>query len=221
MKLLIVEDEQNIVQYLAKNLESEGFSVDTATDGETALDMIIENPYDIITLDIILPKLNGYEVCERARQEGIDTPILMLTAKDGEYDEADAFEMGADDFLRKPFSLVVLLARIRALLRRGAQSHTAKLVSGDLEIDTRSRAVRCGGEAVELTAREYELLEYLMRHQGEVRSKQDLLDYVWGSDYLGDDNIVEVYVRYLRKKLDAPGGDSHIKTVRGAGYMVE
>ena len=217
-----MEDEQNIVEYLAKSLEAEGYTVDTATDGATALDMIIDTPYDLITLDIILPGMNGYEVCSRAREEGITTPILMLTAKDGEYDEADAFEMGADDFLRKPFSLVVLLARIKALLRRGASGIQSGLLEADgLSLDTRSHMLSCNGESIELTPREYEILAYLMRHRGMAVSKNELLDYVWGSDYPGDENIVEVYIRYIRKKIDEPGGDSRIVTVRGAGYMVK
>ena len=220
MRILIVEDEENIVGYLAKSLEAEGYEVDTATDGSTALDMLIERPYDLITLDIILPGINGYELCRRAREEGIETPILMLTAKDGEYDEADALEMGADDFLRKPFSLVVLLARIKALLRRGGGLRDEKLEIDGFVLDTATRGVVCDGETVELTAREFELLAYLMRNRGRAVSKQELLDYVWGPDYLGDDNIVEVYVRYLRKKIDRPDSESRIRTVRGAGYMV-
>lgn len=220
MKILIVEDEISIAQYLAKNLMAEGYEVDTVADGDEALDMILTRPYDLITLDVMLPGLNGYAVCREARAAGIDAPILMLTAKDGEYDEADAFEMGADDFLRKPFSLVVLLARIGSLLRRGARTHTAVLEAGDIAIDTRAHAVTCAGAPVELTPREYEILEYLVRNRGTVVSKQDLLDYVWGSDYLGDDNIVEVYVRYIRKKIDDGQGASRIGTVRGAGYIV-
>jgi len=220
MKLLIVEDEENIAQYLAKNLEAQGHSVDIAFNGSDALDMILEKPYDLITLDIILPGLNGYEVCRAARAEGIEAPILMLTAKDGEYDEVDAFEMGADDFLRKPFSLVVLLARIGSLLRRGARNRTASLEADDLVVDTASRSVTCAGRVVELNPREYDLLEYLVRNRGTVVSKQDLIDYIWGSDYLGSENIVEVYIRYLRKKIDVGGAESRITTVRGIGYMV-
>lgn len=220
MKLLIVEDEENIAQYLAKNLEAQGHTVDIAFNGSDALDTILEKPYDLITLDIILPGLNGYEVCRAARAEGIEAPILMLTAKDGEYDEVDAFEMGADDFLRKPFSLVVLLARIGSLLRRGARNRTASLEADDLVVDTASRSVTCAGRAVELTPREYDLLEYLVRNRGTVVSKQDLIDYIWGSDYLGSENIVEVYIRYLRKKIDVGGAESRITTVRGIGYMV-
>lgn len=219
MKILIVEDEENIAQYLARSLEAEGYAADIARDGSEALDMIVSTPYDLITLDVILPGLNGYEVCREARAAGIETPILMLTAKDGEYDEADAFEMGADDFLRKPFSLVVLLARIGALLRRG-RSQTGALEAGAVSLDARSRTVTLAGEPVELTPREFAILEYLLRNRGSVVSKQSVLDYVWGSDYMGDENVVEVYVRYLRKKLDRTGEPSLITTVRGAGYMV-
>lgn len=221
MRILIVEDEENIVSYLAKSLEAEGYAVDVATDGAKALDMIVDRPYDLITLDIILPGLNGYEVCRQARLMGIETPIIMLTAKDGEYDEADALEMGADDFLRKPFSLVVLLARIKALLRRGRTVSPENLEASGMTLDTRTRTVTCGGRSSELTAREFEILAYLMRNRGKVVSKQEVLDYVWGPDYLGDDNIVEVYVRYLRKKCDEPGHESRIRTVRGAGYVID
>ena len=220
MRILIVEDEENIAQYLAKCLAAEGYDIDVAADGSEALDMILDRPYDLITLDIILPGLNGYEVCEQARAAGIETPILMLTAKDGEYDEADAFEMGADDFLRKPFSLVVLLARAKALLRRGPVAHKDVIEAAGLALDPRARTLAVDGRSVELTAREFDLLAYLMRHKGTAVSKSELLDYVWGPDYAGDDNIIEVYVRYIRRKIDEPDKPSRITTVRGAGYLI-
>ena len=220
MRVLIVEDEENISQYLAKSLKAEGYEVDATADGAEALDLIIERPYDLITLDIILPGLNGYEVCEQARAAGIETPIRMLTAKDGEYDEADAFEMGADDFLRKPFSLVVLLARVKALLRRGPSTHADVLEAAGLVLDPRSHKLTCDGEPIELTVREFDLLSYLMRNKGTAVSKADLLDYVWGTDRQGDDNIVEVYMRYIRRKIDKPDQPSRIDTVRGVGYRI-
>ncbi len=220
MRALIVEDEPGIVSYLKRNLEAEGFSVETATDGNAALDMLLTRPYDVVTLDIMLPGMNGYEVCRAARAEGITVPILMLTAKDGEYDEADALEIGADDFLRKPFSLVVLVARLRALLRRGPRQTGEVLVVGDLQLDVRSREVTRGDVPIELTPREYQILEFLMRTPGSPRAKHEILDYVWGPDFLGGENVVEVYVGYLRKKIDAPFGTSMLRTVRGRGYEV-
>lgn len=221
MRALIVEDEPGIVSYLKRHLESEGFVVETAGDGDVALDMLLTRPYDVVTLDIVLPGMNGYEVCRRAREMGVVAPILMLTAKDGAYDEADALEIGADDFLRKPFSLVVLVARLRALLRRGPAPRAQLLEVGDLAIDTRTHMVTRSGKAIDLTPREYQILEYLMRTPGVPRSKVEILEYVWGPDFLGDENVVEVYVRYLRRKIDAPFGLSTLKTVRGVGYKVE
>ena len=171
MRALIVEDEPGIVSYLKRHLESEGFVVETAGDGDVALDMLLTRPYDVVTLDIILPGMNGYEVCRRAREMGVVAPILMLTAKDGAYDEADALEIGADDFLRKPFSLVVLVARLRALLRRGPAPRAQLLEVGDLAIDTRTHMVTRSGKAIDLTPREYQILEYLMRTPGVPRSR--------------------------------------------------
>lgn len=221
MRILVVEDEVGIASYLKRALEEEGFGVEVAYDGATALDMLLTRPYDLATLDIMLPGMNGYEVCRQARGLGVQTPILMLTAKDGEYDEADAFEMGADDFLRKPFSLVVLIARLRALLRRGARATSETLVVRDLVLDMRKRTVIRGGIPINLTPREYQILEYLMRAAGEPRSKAQILDYVWGPDFLGGENVVEVYMGYLRKKVDAPFDMPLLHTVRGAGYKVQ
>lgn len=162
MRVLIVEDDQKLVSYLKKSLEAEGLSVDVAFDGNVALDKALAQSYDVITLDIMLPELNGYRVCQNLRSSGVPTPILMLTAKDGEYDEADALDVGADDFLRKPFSMVVLLARIRALARRGGAAAGKVLCVGDLRLDMASKRVERGGSRIELTPREYALLEYLM-----------------------------------------------------------
>lgn len=221
MRLLIVEDEPGIVAYLKRSLEQEGFVVETCTDGSEALDMLLTRPYDVVTLDILLPGMNGYEVCRNAREQGVTTPILMLTAKDGEYDEADAFEMGADDFLRKPFSLVVLVARLRALMRWGSRAQGDILQVGDLRLDTRRRTVDRAGTPIELTQREYQMLEYLMRAPGVPHTKMEILEYVWGPDFTGGENVVEVYVGYLRKKIDAPFGTSTLRTRRGAGYLVQ
>ena len=221
MLILIVEDEIHLCSYLKKNLEAEGFSVDVAQDGLTGLELAISGAYDAITLDIMLPGMNGYEVCGKLRQAGIGTPILMLTAKDGEYDEADALDIGADDFLRKPFSLVVLIARIRALLRREGVARSAKLTVAGIEIDQRARSVSREGVPIELTPREFALLEYLMHNVGSTLSKAQILDHVWSPSFVGDENVVEVYIGYLRKKVDAPFGKKSIVTVRGVGYRLE
>ena len=220
MRILVVEDEENIVEYLRKSLTSEGFVVDTATDGLTALDMALTQNYDAITLDIMLPGMNGYDVCKRLREEGIATPVLMLTAKDGEYDEADAFDIGADDFLRKPFSLVVLVARLNALFRRGPVGATGKLQVSDLVLSPSTKKVERAGVPIELTPREFALLEYLMHNQSIAISKAQLLEHVWGVDYAIDENVVEVYVGYLRKKVDAPFDEPLIHTIRGVGYWL-
>ena len=220
MRVLVVEDEAHIVDYLKASLEDEGFAVDVAYDGDTGLEMGLSESYDVITLDIMLPGMNGYNVCGELRAAGIRTPVLMLTAKDGEYDEADALDIGADDFLRKPFSLVVLVARLRALLRRGARGSSPLLQVGDLTLDPASKAVQRAGAAIDLTPREFALLEYLMYNAGQVLTKTQILDHVWSPGYMGGENVVEVYVGYLRKKVDAPFGEKLISTVRGVGYRM-
>ena len=220
MRILVVEDEAHIVEYLRKSLSAEGFAVDTATDGNTGLEMALSQTYDAITLDIMLPGMNGYDVCKEIRAAGITTPILMLTAKDGEYDEADAFDIGADDFLRKPFSLVVLVARLQALFRRGSAARTSSLQVADLKLDPFSKRVERAGQNIELTAREFSLLEYLMHNQNIAISKTLLLEHVWGVDFAADDNVVEVYIGYLRKKVDAPFDKPLIHTIRGVGYWL-
>jgi DNA-binding response OmpR family regulator len=168
----------------------------------------------------MLPGLNGYEVCRRLRQAGVWTPVLMLTAKDGEYDQADALDLGADDYLTKPFSFLVLVARLRALVRRGAPARPTSLVAGDLSLDPAARRVHRGAEEIVLTPREFGVLHFLLRHRGDVVSKQDILEAVWDIHYEGDDNVVEVYVGYLRRKLDQPYGKRSIETVRGMGYRL-
>lgn len=221
MRILVVEDQPRLAASIKRGLEAEGFAVDVAGDGEEGLWMARFQPYDAIVLDILLPKLNGYRVCATLREESIWTPILMLSAKSGELDEAEALDTGADDFLAKPFSYVVLVAHLRALLRRGARARPAVLAAGDLVLDPAAHVCRRGEKEVGLTAREFSLLEYLMRHAGQVVSKADILDHVWDVDFDGDDNIVEVYVRYLRRKLDLPFGRQAIETVRGAGYRLD
>ena len=182
--------------------------------------MAQENPYDAIVLDLMLPGINGYRICATLREEEVWTPILMLTAKDGEFDEAEALDTGADDYVTKPFSYVVLVARLRALIRRGAGERPAVLDAGDLRFDPASRRSWRGQTPVELTAREMALLEFLMRHPGEVVSKTEILEHVWDYDFEGDPNIVEVYIRHLRNKFDRPFDRHSIETVRGAGYRL-
>jgi DNA-binding response OmpR family regulator len=220
VRVLVVEDERRLAAGLRDGLEAEGFSVDLASTGTEGLWMAREHPYDAIVLDIMLPGMNGYRICATLRREQIWTPILMLTAKEGEWDEVEALDTGADDYLTKPFSYAVLLARLRALLRRGARERPAVLETGDLRLDPATRQVWRGDTQVELTSRELALLDFLMRRAGEVVSKQDALEHVWDPDFEGDPNIVEVYVGRLRRKLDRPFGRRNIRTVRGAGYRL-
>ncbi|MGW1003185.1 response regulator transcription factor [Streptomyces sp. NPDC002520] len=220
MRTLIIEDERGLAAAIAEGLAAEGFVADVAHDGPDGLWRALHESYDVIVLDIMLPGLSGYEVLKRLREARIWTPVLMLTAKDGEYDEADALDLGADDYLSKPFSYVVLVARLRALLRRGAPARPAVLRAGDLSMDPASRRCRRGEREIELTAREFALLEYLTRHTDEVVSKTDILTHVWDEHFDGDTNIVEVYVGYLRRKIDVPFGRRSIETVRGFGYRL-
>lgn len=220
MRVLVVEDEARLAAYVKKGLEAEGYTVDVAEDGELGLSMAIAQPYDAVVLDIMLPKLNGYRVCANLREAGNWVPILMLTAKEGEYDEAEALDTGADDFLRKPFSFVVLMARLRALMRRNMGERPSVLQVGDLTLDPASRQVMRGEVGIELTPREHAMLEFFMRHPNEAHSKPDILSNVWDWSFEGDPNIVEVYVGYLRKKIDAPFGARSLETVRGVGYRL-
>ena len=221
MRVLVVEDERALAEALRAGLEAEGFAVDVALDGPTGLRMAQTEPYDAIVLDILLPGLNGYRVCAALRQQQVWTPILMLTAKEGEWDEVEALDTGADDYLTKPFSYAVLLAHLRALLRRGVQERPAVLEAGDLRYDPATREVRRAGQVVGLTAREVSLLDYLLRRKGEVVPKRDILEHVWDYEFEGDPNIVEVYVRHLRNKLDRPFGREAIQTLRGLGYRLD
>lgn len=220
MRVLVVEDEVHLAEAIAEGLTAEGFDVDAVHDGMDGLWRAREGSYDAIVLDVLLPGMNGYRVCKTLRDEEIWTPILILTAKDGEWDEAEALDTGADDFLSKPFSFVVLLARLRALFRRGAPPRPAVLEVGPLRLDPASRTAAHGDTEVTLTAREFSLLEYLMRRDGNVASKPEILDHVWGMDFAGDPNVVEVYIGYLRRKIDQPFGTELITTVRGAGYRL-
>jgi len=216
VRLLVVEDEQRLARALQRGLAAEGFVVDLAHDGPRGLDMARHGDYDAMILDVMLPGLSGYRVVRQLRAERHWLPVLMLSAKDGEYDQADGLDCGADDYLTKPFSYVVLLARLRALLRRGAAPRPAVLTVGDLELDPARRRVTLDGADVALTTREYGLLQYLMRRAGDVVSKTELLDHVWDASLETAPNAVEVYVGYLRRKL----GRDTLETVRGAGYRL-
>ena len=220
MKLLLVEDDTKIAAAVKRGLEAEGFTVEVAVDGEDGLWRATEGTFDLVILDIMLPGRNGYRICADMRAAGDWTPILMLTAKDGDLDEAEALDTGADDFLTKPFSFAVLVARVRALLRRAPDRTVVPAAVGDLRIDPARRRVWRGEQEIRLTAREFDVLALLVRHAGEVFSKDQILAGVWDSDFEGDPNIVEVYVRRLRRKVDEPFARRTIETVRGAGYRV-
>src|SRR5215216_1320619 len=216
VRVLVVEDEVRQAAALKRGLEAEGYAVDVAADGPDGLWLATEEPYDVIVLDVMLPGMNGFKVCAELRAREIWTPVLMLTAKDGELDEAEALDTGADDFLSKPFSYVVLVARLRALLRRGAAARPAVLQVGDLRLDPAAHRCWRAGHEVELTTKQVALLECFMRHPGQVLSKTALREHVWDYAFADSSNIIEVYVGQLRKKL----GVARIKTIRGAGYRL-
>jgi two-component system OmpR family response regulator len=216
MRLLVVEDEVRLAAALQRGLQAEGFAVDLAGDGEAGLELARHGGYDAMILDVMLPKLSGYRVVRALRAEQVWVPVLMLSAKDGEYDQADGLDCGADDYLTKPFSYVVLLARLRALLRRGSPERPAVLAVGGLTLDPAQRRVTHDDTEIALTAREYAVLEYLMRRAGQVVSKTELLDHVWDAAEDTAPNAVEVYVGYLRRKI----GREVLETVRGAGYRL-
>ncbi len=220
MRILLVEDEVALAQTLHRALTNEGFVVDVANDGVTGEWLATENPYDVIVLDIMLPGRNGYDVLKHIRELKIWTPTMMLTAKDGEYDQTDAFELGADDYLTKPFSFIVLVARLRALVRRGAPQRPVTLAVGDLQLDPNKRLVTRSGTQIQLTSKEFALLHYFMRHPDDVLSKAEILDNVWDPAFDGSENIVEVYVGYLRRKIDAAFDVLSLQTVRGMGYRL-
>jgi DNA-binding response OmpR family regulator len=221
VKLLLVDDDVHLAGAVRRGLTAEGFTVQVAADGPEGLWRGREGGYDVILLDIMVPGMNGYRVCAELRRSGVRTPILMLTAKDGDLDEAEALDTGADDYLRKPFSFPVLVARVRALLRRSALGDPPPLVVGDLRLDLRARRALRAERPVPLTAREFALLTYLVRRAGRVVSKHEILDGVWDDAFEGDPNVVEVYVARLRRKLDGAGGPRLIETVRGMGYRLE
>lgn len=222
MRILVVEDEDGLAESLRRGLAADGHDVEVAGDGHRGLDLALAGgPYDVVLLDLMLPGIGGDAICTRMRAHGDTTPVLMLTARDGEHDEARGLDAGADDYLTKPFSFVVLAARIRALARRaGGTERTTTLQAGDLLLDPQGRRCRRGGRDIELTARELGVLACLMEQPGRAVAKQDILDEVWDSPHGIDPNIVEVYVSSLRKKIDAPFGRRSIRTVHGTGYRL-
>jgi DNA-binding response OmpR family regulator len=219
--VLVVEDEAALAAALAQGLQKDGFTVETADDGLMALDLSLKQPFDLIVLDLMLPGLAGLDICARLREAGVGTPILVLTARTTEHDQLRALETGADDFLPKPFSYRVLLARLRALLRRAGPRPATVLTAGDLVVDRTSRRCRRGDVEIELTPREFSLLELFMSRPGQIISKRFALDEVWDLALDDESNVFEVYVGYLRRKIDLPFGRRAVGTVRGAGYRLD
>ena len=218
MRILVVEDEVKMAGLLKRGLEEEGYAVDVANTGANGLWAATENEYDALVLDLMLPDTSGLDVCRRLRSEGRWMPVLILTARDGVPDRVAGLDAGADDYMVKPFAFSELFARLRALIRRGAGERPAVVTVGDLSLDPASRSVSRSGTAIELTAREFALLELLLRHAGEVLTRTRILEHVWDFAYDGGSNVVDVYVRYLREKVDRPFGRNSIETVRGSGY---
>nr|WP_206072519.1 response regulator transcription factor [Antrihabitans stalactiti] len=217
---MLVEDETRLAETIRRGLVAEGFVVDVEHNGIDGLAAATTGDFDVTVLDIMLPGMSGYQLLRELRAREVWLPVLMLSAKDGEYDLADAFDLGADDYLIKPFSFVVLVARLRALMRRGAPRRPAVLTAGDLSLDPARRRVARGDVVLTLTPREYGVLEFLLRNKGDVVTKAEILRSVWDTNYEGDENIVEVYVGYLRRKIDAPFGMASVETVRGVGYRL-
>lgn len=224
-KILIVEDEKNIVDILSFNLSREGYDTLEAYDGAAGLKLALEEHPDLILLDLMLPKMNGFDVCKAVREQDSSTPIIMLTAREGESDKVFGLEVGADDYITKPFAIEELLARIRAALRKrpapaAEQAAGALLTAGPLDMDPERHEVAVGGKTVDLTRREFDLLRYLLENKEKVVSRESLLDHVWGFDFVGETNAVDVYIRFLRSKIDERFGFKLIHTVRGVGYVI-
>ena len=217
-RVLVIEDDHDLSRAVANLLGDEGFVVEQRYDGESGFAEALKGDYQVIVLDIMLPRRNGFSVCQDLRNAGVETPLLMLTAKEGELDEVEGFEVGADDFLHKPFERSILIARINALLRRSERGRPQQLSVGTVTLDPLRRTVESSRRLVTLTPREFALLEYLMVHAGQALAKTQILDAVWGRDFNGDPNIVEMYIGYLRRKIDSPTEPSIIRTVRGVGY---
>jgi two-component system OmpR family response regulator len=219
-RVLVIEDDHDLARAVADLLQDDGFLVEKRFDGESGFSEALRGGYQVIVLDVMLPKRNGFSVCQDLRSAGVETPLLMLTAKDGELDEVEGLEVGADDFLRKPFENSILVARIHALLRRHERGRPQRLVVGQVSLDPLRRSVVSHARNVTLAPREFALLEYMMSHAGESLAKIEILHAVWGDDFDGDPNIVEVYIGYLRRKIDLSPNPSMIRTVRGVGYCV-
>lgn len=220
MRILLVEDEANAARMLAKGLREQSFAVDVAADGETALYQSSINDYDLIILDVMLPRKSGFEVCREVRKTGSSVPILMLTARDAVQDRIVGLDNGADDYLTKPFDFHELLARVRALLRRGQTLHPATLEIADLTIDTRGRRVKRANRSIDLTAKEYALLEFLARHAEEVVGRAQIAEHVWENDFDPFSNLIEVYMQRLRRKIDEGHSQKLLRTQRGEGYLL-
>ena len=220
MRILVVEDEEKVASFIRKGLVEERYAVDVAHDGQEGVELAALNPYDLVVLDLMLPKLDGFKVIQRLREDAVDTPILVLTAKDAVGDKVRGLDLGADDYLTKPFAFEELLARIRALLRRGGGNATPVFQVADLVLDPAARTVTRGGDKIELTAKEFALLEYLMRHAGRVLTRTMILEHVWDQSFDSYTNVIDVYVNYLRKKIDQGREPRLIHTVRGVGYVL-
>ena len=220
MRVLLVEDETSVATGIQRGLGAEEIAVDVAHDGAEGLDRALDGRYDLVIIDVMLPSMNGYQICRRLRAADPHTPILMLTAKVGEWDEVEALDTGADDYLTKPFSMPVLAAHVRALLRRPRGHHGSRLTNGDLVLEPTTRRCWRHDTEVVLTGREVSVLALLLQSVDEVLTKAELLDRVWGADFAGDPNIVEVYIGRLRRKVDVPFGTDDIETIRGVGYRL-
>jgi DNA-binding response OmpR family regulator len=221
MRLLVAEDDRKVASFIRQGLEEEGYAVEVAPDGAVALDLLLAGPpFDLVVLDVMLPRQDGFAVLKRLRERRIETPVLFLTARDTVPDRVAGLDLGADDYLTKPFSFDELLARIRALLRRGHGQRSSHLRVADLSLDPATREVTRGARKVELTVREYALLEFLMRNVGRVQTRSMLTEHVWGLNFDPESNVVDVYVGYLRRKVDGPGDRRLIHTIRGAGYVL-
>lgn len=221
MRLLIAEDEKDLNRILCRKLTEEGYSIDSCFDGEEALYYLESGVYDGALLDIMMPRMDGFEVLRNLRAQDIPTPVLFLTARDSISDRVKGLDLGASDYLIKPFSMEELLARVRVLTRESFGENTSVLSCGDLTLDTASHAVRRGGKEISLTAKEFALLEYLMMNQGRVLSREQIESHIWNYDYEGGSNVVDVYIRYLRRKVDDGFPEPLIQTVRGSGYMLK
>lgn len=222
MRILVVEDERKVASFIRQGLEEEGHVVEVTRDGAAALDLLLDStPYDLVVLDVMLPKRDGLDVLKTLRARGVRTPVLILTARDAVADKVAGLDLGADDYLTKPFAFEELLARVRALLRRGTDQRAAVLRLGDLTLDPVTREARRGRRRIELTAREYSLLDYFLRQPGRVLTRPMIAEHVWGLDFDSESNIIDVYIGYLRRKIDAPGEPRLLHTLRGTGYVMK